>query len=331
MEAKDEPVATTATETPSSITSTTSSMTTTTKTTPPHTSTKPDNGMSNCLNGRNISHQPNSQKLTQKGIETPHPIQPEMVSNCSKFYWVKLGDKCEDIAGSEGIPVSDLVKWNPKAGEKCTGLWADTYACVSVIGYVRPTPTTPPNGVQTPSPTQKNMVANCNKFRWVYPGESCTDVATKAGVSVTDLARWNPNTGSQCTGLWADAYACVGVIPSVRLKTRWGGNCGGGVHDEVALEGGDGICVNTGCAVGGLEIAPEGYCPDGEVRISYWGGSACDGAWYGYGYASRGQCRTLWSGGYKFKSLYLRCAKKDDDCVTKGECTFEPEPTWNLC
>ncbi|KAK8146894.1 hypothetical protein G3M48_002469 [Beauveria asiatica] len=299
METKDEPIMSTTT-----TSSPVSDATTTTITTP----TKPDNG-----------------------IETPSPMQPGMVSNCNKFYWVETGQHCDMIAAKEGISVSDFLTWNPKAGAKCSGLWAETYACVSVIGYTRPTRAVPDNGVQTPSPTQPGMVANCNKFRFVYEGDSCVDVAAKAGISVSDLVRWNPQVGSKCSGLWANTYACVGVMPSFRVKTRWSADCGGAVHDEVALEGGDGICVQTGCAVSALDIASEGYCPDGDIRVSYWGGSSCDGAWYGFGYGSRGQCRTLWSGGWKFKSLYLRCAKQDDDCITQNTCTYDPEPAYNLC
>lgn len=174
------------------------------------------------------------------------------------------------------------------------------------------------------------MVQNCNKFRFVNTGDSCADFATMAGITIADLARWNPQVGSQCTGLWANSYACVGVIPASRVKSRRSNGCVRSIYNDVSSEA-DGLCIDTGCSVSALEIASEGYCPDGQIRISYWGGTSCRGAWYGYGYASRGQCRALWSGGWKFKSLYLRCAKKEDDCVSQKTCTYDTEPANNVC
>ncbi|EGX91309.1 keratin-associated protein 5-5, putative [Cordyceps militaris CM01] len=115
------------------------------------------------------------------------------------------------------------------------------------------------------------------------------------------------------------------------LKARSGAYCGGDVYKEVSVAHGGGTCLNTDCHVGSLDIAELGDCPDGEIRISYWGGEDCAGAWYGYGYASRNTCRTPWSGGSKFQSLWFSCAKQSDDCVSKNECTYDPEPAGSLC
>ncbi|KAM3516826.1 hypothetical protein NHJ13051_009543 [Beauveria bassiana] len=88
------------------------------------------------------------------------------------------------------------------------------------------------------------------------------------------------------------------------LKTRYSGSCTGAVHNEVTVPHGNGQCIDTGCAVGSLDIDSVGNCPDGELRISYWDQPGCGGKWYGYGYASRNTCRSLWSGGWNFKSLW---------------------------
>lgn len=79
------------------------------------------------------------------GITTPTPVQPDMVDNCDKFYFVKRGEICADIAAAHGISVDEFASWNPKVGKQCSGLWADTYACVSIVGH-EGTPTTPSNG-----------------------------------------------------------------------------------------------------------------------------------------------------------------------------------------
>ncbi|KAM3466012.1 hypothetical protein MY5147_009135 [Beauveria neobassiana] len=118
------------------------------------------------------------------------------------------------------------------------------------------------------------------------------------------------------------------------VKTRYKTDCTGTTHDDVAVVGGAGRCINTDCAVGSLDISDAGNCPDGEIRISYWEQANCGddgGRWFGYGYASRDMCRTLWSGGWNFKSLYVSCAKKIDDCVTKGQCSIDSVPDTPIC
>ncbi|KAM0742193.1 hypothetical protein ACQRIT_002370 [Beauveria bassiana] len=115
------------------------------------------------------------------------------------------------------------------------------------------------------------------------------------------------------------------------LKTRYSGSCTGAVYNEVTVPHGNGQCIDTGCAVGSLDIDSVGNCPDGELRISYWDQPGCGGKWYGYGYASRNTCRSLWSGGWNFKSLWVSCAKQSDDCVSRGTCTIDDPSGSNVC
>ncbi|KAF6790019.1 LysM domain-containing protein, partial [Colletotrichum sojae] len=152
------------------------------------------------------------------GIKTPQPIQPGMVSNCSKFYFVKTDEPCASIAASHGTSMAQFLAWNPMAGSNCAGLWANAYACVHAIGSGRPSTTTvkPPstttaagNGVATPLPTQPGMVGNCDRFHFVKTDEFCADIAAKYGISSQQIIQWNSSVGSSCAGLWANAYICV--------------------------------------------------------------------------------------------------------------------------
>ncbi|KAK9434602.1 LysM domain protein [Metarhizium brunneum] len=233
------------------------------------------------------------------GISTPTPTQPGMVDNCNKFYWVSLGERCQDIASKNGIPLTDFLNWKPKAGQKCGSLWADTYACVSVMGYKpQPTPSKPDNSVKTPSPTQPGIVDNCDRFYLVQAGDSCVTVAANAGISVADLLKWNPQAGSQCTGLWANAYACTGTIPAFRLRTRYHNDCTGAVYNDLSVN--DGTCIRTGCSVASLDISPEGYCPDGQIQISYWEKPDCTAIGFDLG-QSYGTAVTHFSNGTVLK------------------------------
>ncbi|EFR03919.1 LysM domain-containing protein [Nannizzia gypsea CBS 118893] len=156
---------------------------------------------------------------TPGAIETPQPTQPQIADNCNAFYLVKSGDSCAAIAAAHQITSALFLAWNPSVGNDCSGLWADSYACVSIVGYQaptssapQPTPTKPSNGIETPVPTQGRMVDNCEKFHLVQSGEGCSAIASKYGITVAEFVRWNPSAGSDCSGLWANAYACVSVI-----------------------------------------------------------------------------------------------------------------------
>ncbi|KAK0705047.1 LysM domain-containing protein [Lasiosphaeris hirsuta] len=126
---------------------------------------------------------------------------------------VAKGDTCDVVASKNGITTAQVIAWNTGVGASCSGLWADTYACVSIIGHTPgPTTTKPANGVTTPSPIQSGMVTNCKKFHFVKKGEFCAVIAAAEGVSVANIVKWNPAVGNDCASMWAETYLCVGVL-----------------------------------------------------------------------------------------------------------------------
>jgi LysM repeat protein len=167
------------------------------------------------------------------GIETPTPLQREIVSNCDVFHMVEADETCDIVASNNGVSVADLKRWNPSVGSNCAGLWANAYACVSIIGHT-PTPVNPGNGIETPTPLQREIVSNCDAFHMVDADETCDTVASNNGISVADLKRWNPSVGSNCDGLWANAYACVSIIGHTPTPV----NPGNGVQTPSPIQGG---------------------------------------------------------------------------------------------
>ncbi|KAM3557432.1 hypothetical protein MY1884_004533 [Beauveria asiatica] len=83
--------------------------------------------------------------------------------------------------------------------------------------------------------------------------------------------------------------------PAFKFKSRYRTDCTGGQHNDVTIQSDtDGACVDLDCQVGSLDIAAEGKCPNGQVQISYWEKTGCQGAWYGYGRAGHGG-RVRWT------------------------------------
>ncbi|KAI9148438.1 transporter [Paramyrothecium foliicola] len=179
---------------------------------PPVSSTTSKESLSSTIKSSSATSKASStSSASSNGIETPLPVQPGMVDNCDEFYFVKSGEGCANIVKKHGITLSQFTTWNPGVGSDCTGLWGNAYACVSIIGHT-PSPTTPPNGIETPQPIQDGMTTNCNKFHLIKSGNSCSAIQSTDKISFTDLYKWNPAIGSGCGSLWLNSYVCVGVI-----------------------------------------------------------------------------------------------------------------------
>ncbi len=134
------------------------------------------------------------------------------MDNCSAFYFTRKGDTCVDVSASHGISVQDFVSWNPGVGGvACHTLWADTYVCVNILGRP-PTRTRVENGVNTPVPIQDGMTDRCKSFYFVTQGDTCDGIVAKYGISTQALVDWNPGVKSDCTGLWAGTFCCVGIL-----------------------------------------------------------------------------------------------------------------------
>ena len=132
-----------------------------------------------------------------------------MVTNCNRFYKVQKGDTCGAIASKQGVTVAQLAQWNKGiGGTACTGMWAGYYLCTGVSGgsTTQPAPSNP-----TPQPIQEGMVKNCKKFHLVKSGQNCATISSQYGIALANFLKWNPAAGSNCQGLWANTYACVGL------------------------------------------------------------------------------------------------------------------------
>ncbi len=176
------------------------------------------------------------------------------------------------------------------------------------------------------------MVSYCDKFELVKVGDTCQSLTSENFISLDDFVKWNPAVGKDCTGLWANTYACIRAQPAFTFGTYYHNNCSGTIHNaaSIAMDS-DGACFDTDCQVASLSALSYGACPDGQLQVSYWENTGCTGQWFGYDYTSRNICFRAWTDGYKWKSLHLRCAKKSDDCVSQNQCKAAPEPDHNLC
>jgi hypothetical protein len=66
--------------------------------------------------------------------------------------------------------------------------------------------------VTTPTPTQTGMVENCDTFHLVQPGQNCAAISSMYSIRIADFVLWNSAVRSDCSGLWANTYSCVGLL-----------------------------------------------------------------------------------------------------------------------
>lgn len=145
------------------------------------------------------------------GITTPTPTQDGMTSHCDGFYKVQPGDGCWKIANDAKIELSQFYSWNPAVGSGCSALQPGYYVCISAQSSQTTTPTTPATAAATPTPIQEGMVKGCKIFYKVQTGDGCYDIAHDKGITVENFYLWNPAVRTDCSGLQANVFVCVGT------------------------------------------------------------------------------------------------------------------------
>lgn len=136
-----------------------------------------------------IGHKPSPTNPTPtNGIETPSPIQEGMVKNCVKFHLVQTTTTCNSIENYYKMSLAKFLEWNPEVGVNCQSLLARYWVCIMTDDYEpAPSPTSPSNGIKTPSPIQDNIHKNCNKFHQVQKTTTCASINNYYNLPLKDF------------------------------------------------------------------------------------------------------------------------------------------------
>ncbi|KAH7305818.1 hypothetical protein B0I35DRAFT_413629 [Stachybotrys elegans] len=192
------------------------------------------------------------------------PVDSSTTPYCTYFDTVySKYDDCAYFEDFWGISHQDFISW------------LFQWTCEGT----KPTATTTAgNGIATPTPTQLGMVGNCDRFSLVAEGDTCQKIAARSGISETQLRTWNPSLGSNCKGLWLNAYTCVrtiGFVPpfnvscSTTSKT-WGDNQPAALDSVGLWCNGD----STADGSGDLTTAQIKYgcynAPFGQNKMEFW-------------------------------------------------------------
>ncbi|CAG8010468.1 unnamed protein product [Penicillium nalgiovense] len=165
-------------------------------------------------------------------VKTPVPRANGEIANCTDWYASQSKyDTCYSVITGRHLLFDEFYAMNPSVKSDCSGLSIGTYYCISTyeggfppgfpgwvssssspISSIPLTTSTPTgNGVSTPSPIQTGMVSTCNQFYKVVADDGCYDIANEHGIPLASFYAWNPAVKTDCSGLQADEYVCVGV------------------------------------------------------------------------------------------------------------------------
>ncbi|KFG84780.1 hypothetical protein MANI_010103 [Metarhizium anisopliae] len=233
--------------------------------------------------------------------------QDGLSKDCITYHKVQEGDTCQRIIDKyRTFTLDEFHRWNPAVGSACHSLVVDYLVCVGAPGK---SPRPLKNNEH--SPTQPGIPKSCNKYYKAERGDTCQGIVDKhAHLTLSDLLHVASSAANDCVGLWQGYYYCVGITPAFEVKAFYSAGCKGNLHGQTTVASGtDGFCFDTNCQVASLDTSIVGDCPSGQVQISYWEKPGCTGKWFGYGYTSREQ----------------------DDCVNRGTCTYDPEPSRGIC
>ncbi|ROW05869.1 hypothetical protein VPNG_08045 [Cytospora leucostoma] len=166
------------------------------------------------------------------------PTSTSFPVTCSPSYWENLATASVTASSSEvttgdsttttaSTPIqtgiaTDCDAWNPALGSECQYLIPTYAVCIGVsgsssstAGSTSPGPTRTTN---TPSPIMTGTDPSCTSYYYVASGDSCYDIEQEYGITSDEFDTWNPSIGSDCSGLWASEYICVGA-PYTHIAT----------------------------------------------------------------------------------------------------------------
>jgi LysM repeat protein len=166
----------------------------------------------------------------EQADESQLPIRDGASVNCTDYTDVWKGRSCQNVLDTFGLTITQFYVLNPAVEKDCSGLWTGYSYCVATADIQggdsndssSETATSSSGTTVTskgaPGPTQSGIISNCNSYLKANAGGSCTAFASRAGISLEQLYKWNSvlgSNGENCASkFWGDEYYCVGVSAS---------------------------------------------------------------------------------------------------------------------
>jgi hypothetical protein len=126
------------------------------------------------------------------------------------------GETCRQLLQYGLFSQEQFFSWNPALKGNCDGLWLDYYYCVVAGDSLPP----PPVETKRPTSVPQNQISTCTAWYQADGTETCEEISGMFGrFSKNDFVKWNPTVGTDCGGIVAGQYLCVGIPGTPTTRT----------------------------------------------------------------------------------------------------------------
>lgn len=113
-------------------------------------------------------------------------VKAQTGGSCTRFYEVKSGDFCDKIAAEQGVSSFQVAAANVGTiNAACSNLFVGQIICLARTSL------------------------NCSPVVVVESGNTCTSIATQAGITFADVLNNNPNVNPNCSNIFPGLVLCV--------------------------------------------------------------------------------------------------------------------------
>ncbi|EFX06453.1 peptidoglycan-binding protein [Grosmannia clavigera kw1407] len=114
------------------------------------------------------------------------------LSSMCTTYQLQGYDNCDSVVADLGITMAQLLAWNPNINSGCSNL-----------AYFRGWYLASTTAAPVPTNAQPQSNTDCGQWYYVLPGDYCSLISVKFGISLSDFYFLNPQVDSSCDNLWA--------------------------------------------------------------------------------------------------------------------------------
>jgi LysM repeat protein len=208
-------------------------------------------------------------------------VSTQSTLNCSEEYTIVQGDTCSIIAQNNSITLAYFMSIND--GINCKLLQIGSEVCVAVRTN-EPTTSAPTTNIPestsntstakvtttTPGSTQKATVpasTACKTFHVVVEGDTCSGIASAAGITLTILQLNNPTL--DCARLQVGSNVCIDKTQLVVATTASPAACGN-TYTTVTGDTCFSVASNFGLTLSQLQsMNPQVDCNALQVGVSF--------------------------------------------------------------
>ncbi|KAF2440385.1 carbohydrate-binding module family 50 protein [Karstenula rhodostoma CBS 690.94] len=141
-------------------------------------------------------------------------VEPEYRSNCDEGLYLGLGSN-----DTRGVCIR-VSREQSSLSTSRTSRISSLAPSLSTSSTSTKTAIATKTSLATHGPTQTGIAADCQKFKTIDDGDTCSDVLKTYGISMEQFYAWNPSVGPDRVGMWLHYAYCVSAPSRISTSTN---------------------------------------------------------------------------------------------------------------